>query len=243
MNVLVIPDAHAHPNHDNKRFDRLGEYVARKWPDIVVCIGDWADMSSICKHNSKLAMEGQRYELDVAAAIDAQTRFFAPIRARKKKLPRFVMCLGNHEDRIDRISHEDPQLQGVISIDDLAFEQFGWEVIPFKETFHLEEWCFSHYFASGVMGNPISGDMAARNLVKKNHESCVQGHSHLMGHFSETTARNRRLHGVSVGCYSHPDQVEGWNRNTVAKWWYGVVWLHNLKGSDASVAFVRAEDI
>jgi hypothetical protein len=81
--IIVIPDAHAHPDYDNGRFDVLGDYINRHRPDIVVSIGDWADMASICEHSSKLSLEGKRYKADCASVVDAQHRMFAQVSTRR----------------------------------------------------------------------------------------------------------------------------------------------------------------
>ena len=47
MNLLIIGDPHAHRDYDNKRFTALGKYIAKEKPDVIVCIGDMADMPSL----------------------------------------------------------------------------------------------------------------------------------------------------------------------------------------------------
>jgi len=49
-------------------------------------------------------------------------------RATKHKqyVPRLVMTLGNHENRINKAVENDAKLEGAISIDDLAYTNFGW---------------------------------------------------------------------------------------------------------------------
>ena len=43
MNLLIIGDPHAHPDYDNSRFEKLGQFIARAKPDAVICMGDFAD--------------------------------------------------------------------------------------------------------------------------------------------------------------------------------------------------------
>ena len=50
-NLLVICDPHAHPNYDNKRFTDLGRFIVKTRPDIIVCIGDMADMPSLSMYD------------------------------------------------------------------------------------------------------------------------------------------------------------------------------------------------
>ena len=103
MNLLVIGDPHAHPDYDNDRFTVLGKFIASEKPDVIVCIGDMADMPSLSSYDKGTkGFEGRRYKKDVAAVIDAQERLFAPIKKMRGYKPKLHMCLGNHEDRIDR---------------------------------------------------------------------------------------------------------------------------------------------
>ena len=85
---LVIPDAHAHSDHHNKRFEWLGRLIVDIKPTTVIMLGDWADMPSLCSYDKGTkGFEGRRYWKDVNAAIDAQERMFKPIRKAKKKHP------------------------------------------------------------------------------------------------------------------------------------------------------------
>ena len=236
--ILVIPDAHAHPDYDNDRFDVLGDYIARHRPDMVMSIGDWADMASICEHSSKLSLEGKRYPDDCESVVDSQERMFSHVGGLNID---WQMVLGNHDARIDKLAAQNPQLEGVISMDDLRYEDFGWTVHPFRKVTSFFGWHFSHYFPTGVSGRPISGPLAAKALVQKNHESCVQGHSHLVGWHSEATPSGKRIHGVVVGCYSSIAQIEDWNQNTEFAWWRGVVHIHGAKDGDGGIQFVPGD--
>ena len=241
--IVVIPDYHAHPDYDNERASVIGEFIAARRPDLVVCLGDFADMPSICEHSSKLSLEGARYKEDIAASKDAMQKLLAPIKRRKKGTPKLVMCLGNHEDRIPRLISQDPRMTDVVSLLDLDYERAGWHVVPFKVPIELCGWLFCHYFPSGVLGRAISGANVAKSMVNKLHHSAIQGHSHLAGHHIETSGTGARLHGISAGCVSHPDHIEGWNLNTHKQWWRGILVLDNASLGDASVSFVRLEDL
>ena len=45
---LVIPDSHAMPTHNNDRYEWLGKFIFDIRPDVVIDIGDSADMESLC---------------------------------------------------------------------------------------------------------------------------------------------------------------------------------------------------
>lgn len=242
MKHLLVGDPHAHPEYDNDRFEALGNYIMDERPDKIICIGDMADMCSLSSYDKgKKSFEGRRYKKDVAATIDAQNRLFGPLarynnmRSRnKKKLysPQLIMTVGNHEDRIDRAANNTPELEDVIRVDDLMFYEFGWEVVGYNEHIILDGIAYSHHFATGVSGRPISGENIGKSLVQKNLMSSVQGHSHTFDHSVRTRADGTRIHGLSIGCFAHPEYVEGWNRATQHMWWHGVVVLDEVEDGD-----------
>ena len=141
-----------------------------------------------------------------------------------------MMCLGNHEDRITRATNSQAELDGTISIQDLQYEGFGWDVIPFKKCVTIEGITFSHYFTTGVSGRPISSVHIGHTLVTKLHCSAVQGHSHLYNHAEHTRPDGQKIFGLSAGCFSHPDYSESWCMDTEHQWWRGVVMLDDLDG-------------
>lgn len=184
MKLLIIPDCHANENYDNSRFTALGRFVVEERPDIIVNLGDMADMASLSNYDiGHASFEGRRYHKDIDAAIDAQEKFQAPIKEENRRLhksykPRMELTLGNHEYRIIRATEEDPKLQGTISIRDLKYEDYGWTVHSFLDVVAISGICFSHYFVSGVANRPISGESIGRTMCLKLHSSAVQGHSH-----------------------------------------------------------------
>jgi len=199
---LIIPDSHAHPDFHNKRFEWLGKLITDVKPDVVLNIGDMADMPSLCSYDKGTkGFEGRRYKKDIDAAINANERLFEPIKKAKKKRPRFVMTLGNHENRINRAVSSDAILDGTISIEDLEYERFGWEVIPFNDKIVIDRIAYTHYFTSGVMGRPIGGEHPAKSLLNKQHMSCTAGHSHTRDFAEDTNAAGEKILGLVCGCY------------------------------------------
>lgn len=237
--ILVVGDAHARPGVDNSRFDALGNFVVEKTPDIVVSIGDWADMASLCSYDKgHLAAEGRRYVDDVAASRDALDRTMSKVNAAykrsKKKRPEFYITLGNHEARCERTGQLTPELCGKLSIDDLGFKEAGWNVVPFLKPLVLEGVCFQHYFTSGAMGRPIGGVNHARTLVLKNYQSSVCGHSHARDFWEDVRADGQKIQGLVVGCY---DEGEHHYTTEQKRWWSGLCILHECHDGQFEPAF------
>jgi hypothetical protein len=238
-NILVIGDAHSQPGVEQSRFTLLGKVIEDRGRQAmeegveftVVNIGDWADMESLSSYDvAKRSFEGRRYKHDVAAAIEAQELMFAEVSKAVRSYTRWVLVLGNHENRINRTINDDPKLAGFMSVSDLKYEEFGWELYPFKEAANVHGVHFAHYFASGVMGRAVSGANIGRSLILKTLESCVQGHSHILNHATLTTASGRRMHGLSCGCFF--EHEEGYASTGNAMFWRGLCFLNNAKDGD-----------
>jgi len=251
--ILVIPDSHASPHHHNERFDILGKFILDRKPDIIVNIGDMADMPSLCSYDKgKRSFEGRRYKDDVKAVIDAQERMFAPMieynerqkeTRHKQYKPKLIMTVGNHEHRISRATELQPEMEGAISIDDLKYEEFGWEVVPYTQPIIINGIAFCHHFISGVMGRPISGEHPSHSLITKMYQSCVAGHSHIRDFCERTTADGRRLLGLIVGCYLDVDQHEDYAGEANKMWWRGLVMLHDAENGEFEPEFINMKQL
>jgi hypothetical protein len=239
--ILVIPDAHARPGESLARFHALGNFIAVKQPDIVVSIGDWADMQSLSTFDKgKAQAEGQRYVLDVTAGRAALDAVMSKLPRRGRK-PAFHITLGNHEHRIARYADSAPELQGTVSVRDLGFEGYNWNVHPFLQPVELEGIVFQHYLPSGPMGRAVSGAGHARTLVLKGLQSTVVGHSHQRQYWETTRADGRRVFGLVVGSYV--DGRHDYALGTQKDWWNGLTILHEVKQGSAEPAFYSADYI
>lgn len=235
---LVIPDQHAHPENNNDRFEWLGKLIVDLRPDVVVNLGDMADMPSLCTYDKGTkGFEGRRYKQDVNVTIDAQERMFAPIKKAKKKLARYVLTLGNHEERINRAISSDAILDGTIGMQDLQFKEYGWEVHKFLSPAIVDNIAYSHYFTSGVMGRPVGGENPAKSLLNKQHMSCTAGHTHTLDFASDTNAAGKRIMSMVGGCYL--DYASGWNNpQSEDLWWSGVIIKRNVEEGTYDPQFV-----
>jgi hypothetical protein len=233
MKHFIIPDVQIKPEDDPKFLRSIGQYIVDKRPDRVICLGDFADMPSLSSYDiGKKQAEGRRVALDIAAVKNAMGELMAPLlnvqkyqALWKKKVyrPDLIMCLGNHEDRITRAVNNDPKLEGTIKIEDLGYEEFGWEVHPFLEVVVREGVAYSHYFPSGVAGRPSSTASAQLN---KKHMSCVAGHQQGLQVATAHRADGKRLTSIIAGsCYEHDEAYLGPQGN---KHWKGCLMLHEV---------------
>ena len=76
----VIPDTQVKPGLDFSHLTWCGEYLAEKRPDVIVMIGDWADMPSLSEYDKgKKSFEGRTYKADIEASHEAMECLMTPI--------------------------------------------------------------------------------------------------------------------------------------------------------------------
>lgn len=245
---LIIPDSHAKPGESNRRFKWLGEYIIEHQPDVIIDIGDSADMSSLGKYDvGKVCAEGRRYVDDIASYHDAQKKIMCAMDRynnthtkwkKKTYRPKLVKCRGNHEYRIERAAGETPSLFGHISYEDLQEEKFGWEVHPFLKPVNIDNICYKHYFTSGVMGRAIGGINHARSIVSKAYMSSVCGHSHMRDFWEDTDACGRKVFGLVVGCFFEHDEHYTTEND---RFWRGIVHLRGVCNGQAEPEFLSMD--
>lgn len=181
--ILVLPDTQVKDGVPLEHLSWAGHYIVAKKPDTVVMIGDFVDMPSLSSYDiGKKCFEGRRYKRDIEAGHRGMELLLSPLwefnakaKANKEKQyhPRLVLTMGNHEERISRAVESDPKLEGVLSLDDLGYKDYGWEVYPFLQPVIIDGVAFCHYFPSGILGRPVA---TARILLTKMHMSCIAGH-------------------------------------------------------------------
>lgn len=234
MKIMVIPDTQIKPGQSTDHIEWAAQYAVEKRPDVIVMIGDWHDMPSLSTYDEgKKGFEGRRYLADIQSGNDALDKFMGPVceeierRVRQKKkrwLPRMVMTLGNHEQRIERAIEADAKLEGLMTYDVFNWKKWGWEVYDFLEVVVIEGVAFSHYFTSGVMGRPVS---SARLMLNKKHMSCVMGHVQDRDIAFSKRADGTKMTGIFGGIF-YPHDEDYLTPQTNGSW-SGIWMLHEVK--------------
>lgn len=237
----IIPDVQIREGDDTSFLTRVGNYILAKKPDVIIQIGDFADMPSLSSYDvGKKDFEGKRYTKDIKAAREAMDALLEPIkeynhRAKKNKekqyKPRMVLTLGNHEDRITRAVNNDPKLEGLLSLNDLPYNE--WEVYPYLVPVEIDGIFYSHYFPTGVMGRPAT---TASAMISKLHSSCIAGHQQ-----GKQIAYGKKPDGSTItciiagSCYEHEELYLDHQSN---KHWRGIIMLHEVKDGSFDEMFV-----
>lgn len=246
LRILVIPDCQVREGVPLEHLSWAGKAIVHYQPDVVVNIGDFADMPSLSTHDKAGSkyFEGLRYKADIEVTKRAMQMLLAPLLEEQARLkrnkekaykPRMLMLLGNHENRINRAVNNSPVLEGLISTKDLGYEQF-WEVHPFLEPVFINGVGFSHYFPTGAMGRPAS---SAATIISKLHMSCIAGHQQ-----GKQVAYGKRADGTPVcaiiaGSYYLHD--EGYMDKLSNRHWRGLVMLHEVKDGSFDEMFLSVD--
>jgi hypothetical protein len=203
-------------------------------------------MHSLSSYDLKqVGFENRCYKADIDAGNDAMKLLMAPIhkynKGRKNKyLPRLVLTLGNHEERINRFREdaENSRFRNIVTQKD--FELDGWKVVPFKKVIKIDGINYAHYFYAQNSGRPIGG-LAQFKLTKLKF-SYVMGHQQEMSAAREALSNGQVLRGLMAGCcYQHDETYRGPQANTE---WRGIHLLHGVKNGnydhcEVSLKFLR----
>ena len=233
---LVIPDPHAHPQHDNERATLLGNLIKDLKPDVVINLGDTADMPSLSSFDKGTkAFVGRNYSADINSHLDFQDKMWSPVRRTKRKLPRRVVLEGNHEHRIRKVVNSQPEFEGTgfgVSFDDLDLKYYYDDVVEYEGNYPgvitIDGIQYAHFFLTGTSGRPISGEHTAHSLISKRHTSSTCGHIHILDYHTGINGAGDRLHGLVAGVYQ--DYHSDWAGRINDFWWSGVVIKRNIDG-------------
>lgn len=231
----VLPDTQSAPGTPSDHLRWIGKFLLEKRPDVVIHLGDHWDMPSLSSYDKgKAAMEGRRYEEDIAKGNEDLALITAPtnrhnnsrrVRPIRKYEPRWVLLRGNHEYRILRAAEENPHLIGTLSYDSL--ESPGWEVHDFLKPVFIDGIGYSHYWANPMTGRPYGGTVLTRLKTL--------GHSFTMGHQQTLDSAIRFIHGpkgpkaqrglVCGAAYLHAEEYKGHQGNAH---WRGIIFKHEV---------------
>lgn len=248
IRILAIGDVHLAPGYDSKRMKVAGEFAASYRPDVIVFIGDVADMPSLNLHRDKVEAAEGRYLHDVEACRDGLSDFMRPLYAAKKALPTRLIVGGNHEHYIRRLTaQQDTRMIGTVDLErDLGFKKFGFQYYEYQDRVPIAGFQFCHNIAtksrfSADVGSPKWG------FIKKG-VSMVCGHTHTKVQLEHAMLNpdgtTRKIHGINLGCFIHPQMgaQENWSRNTEYTYDRGLWTFTNAHEGDARITFWRAKE-
>lgn len=229
---VVWSCAHTDPGTSNERFDWLGSFLYDLKPDVVIDLGDGADMRSLNSYDTRYpqALVTQSYEEDIEVYNDSQDRLRHKFRHNRRKKPFWVGFEGNHETRIKTAIKHDPRIEGKthgISFSHLQTDTWFNEYHEYENsapsiaTYGGVD--FAHYFSSGNFGSATSGVHHAYSVINNRHRSSVCGHSHKRDVYFKDAPGSL---GMVVGCFKGKE--ESWAGQANLDWWKGIVVMHDV---------------
>lgn len=226
----VIPDVQAKPGVPLDHLKWAGQYIAEKRPDVIVCLGDFADMESLSSYDrGKRSAENKRYKADLEAAHRGMELLMTPIVMEKDYKPRLVMILGNHEDRITRYADDNPVMHEAVSVRDLGYEAWGWQVVPFREVIKIDGVAYCHYFYNQNTSKPYGGANLDTRL-KTIGMSFTMGHQQGLSVAIRELADGTRHRGLVAGSfYQHSESYRG---PQACYEWRGLLMKHEVANGD-----------
>lgn len=242
---LYIPDIQAKEGVPLEHLKWIGKYIVDKKPDVIVQIGDFADMPSLSSYDKgKKSFEGRRYRKDIKYTQKAMDLLLGPLRKynanqrktrHKQYKPRMVLTLGNHEERIVRAINSNSELEGLMSYDDLPYND--WEVHDFLKPVFIDGVCYCHYMANPMTGRPYAG-MAATILKNVGH-SFVVGHAQKLEVATRHLTTGQQQWGIVAGaCYLHDEDYKGYQGN---QHWRGIILLHRVGDGNFDPCFISLD--
>lgn len=243
---LVIPDIHAHPDHSNNRADYLSQLIIDLQPDVVINLGDQFDMASLSGYDKgKRSFVGRSYKNDLNSGLEFSERLWEPVRARKKRLPYRIYIEGNHEHRIEKALDLNPELVGTIDFKDYDLDRYYDEVVRYEGStpgiIEVDGVNYSHYFISGVLGRPISGEHPAYSLSTKLGGSVTAGHLHTVDYNVRTDVYGRKRHALIAGCFF--DYNSDWAGSANDLYWRGVIVKRNVFDGEYDPEFISMNQL
>ncbi len=242
---MVIPDIQSKPGIDLSYLKWIGQYLIDKQPDVIICIGDFADMPSLSSYDKgKKSFEGRRYKADIKAAKEAMDLMLGPMREYNKKAaeghrmrykPRMVLTLGNHEERIIRVSENSPELDGVVGYHDLPYDD--WEVIDYKKPIEIDGVTYVHYLAHPMTGKPRGGTAVSK--LKEFGTTFIMGHVQALDIHTRFDGTGKQQWGIVAGAaYPHDEEYKGYQGN---HHWRGVLYLHRVNEGSFDPMFISLD--
>lgn len=237
---IFIPDTQVGPGTPIDHILWIAQYIVDHFYGKrirIIIIGDWWDMPSLSSYDKGTKdYEGRRIMADFISGNDAMAAFMKPLidsrerDKKKKKAPWWPESLefldGNHEFRVERALQLSPELEGLIGLEFMDVEKYGFNRYPFLKVVNLEGVNYAHYFQNNMNGRPYSGNNI-ENRLKTIGASFSQGHQqiHLTAIRYVIGKQQRGL--VSGACYLHDEKYRGFQGNEAH--WRGIVVCNDVR--------------
>jgi predicted phosphodiesterase len=167
----ILSDLHA-PKEDKAAFGAVMNFIQRNSLSGVVLLGDNMDCEDISRHTKNQPglrrPGGWQHDLEYF-----DKNILKPIEAAIPKSAKKVIFYGNHEDWLQQLLEEQPELKGALSIDkSLNLAKRHWKIVPQGEHYNVGKAYLIH-------GDQIgSSKYVSNKLVDAFCATAIMGHVH-----------------------------------------------------------------
>lgn len=196
-------------------------------PDLIVHIGDHHDYPSLSHYDKgKKSHRAKSYKADTEAGNKAFDEFFKILDTmwpEHENVCKKHFFKGNHEYRRERALEYGPdellELMESIEPDYSRFDHVHEFLVPHV----IEGVTFCHYFQNEKSATAIG---TARQLLLKQHTSCVAGHSQGFDYAEQLTGNGKVIQALINGAsYYHDEDYKKHNNHHFR----GTVIMYNVK--------------
>lgn len=227
---LLIGDLQIREGVPRQHLRWIARYCADKRVNKIIQIGDWGDMPSLSSYDTsaRKAVDRRTVKKDFDVTNTSIEEFEEELDRAGYQPDEKHVTLGNHEQRIERYTHQYPEHEGDINYDRFVWKKYGWAVHDFLDPVTIDGVVYAHYFPRGPQGHITQTKRGAPNAmvqVKREMQSCSSGHlPGLDMAILPTGARAYR--GLILGSsYLHDEKFLTGQGN---RYWRGVVLKHNV---------------
>jgi hypothetical protein len=221
--VLAIGDAHDGPRIPKDRFRWFGRLAADTRPDMIIQIGDFLSLDSLCRYEGNDTLKGKakpslKQDLDsFKLALEAFSDGLGDFG------PERHVCLGNHEDRIWSFTNRTPEVADLLTENlHTILTDFGWGYSPFGALHFVGGAAFTHA-PLNRLGKPYGGKTAEQQIANDALHDIVFGHTHIeRRHKAVKIGSGRHVTVLNLGCALPDGHREAYLGHASDGWGYGV---------------------
>lgn len=244
-NYLIIPDQQIREGVPLHHMHWASMYAMDKAPDVIVNMGDGADMPSLSSYDARGSKraEGRRIRRDIDAWKRGMDALCGPWE-RAGWAPEKHYLMGNHEYRWHKALNETPHLLEGMYPEDDPFTPYlrglGFVTHPFLRIVTLDGVRYSHYFPhgpSGRVGQTKKGAPSALAQVQRQMASATAGHMQGLDVATVATDLGLRRGLIAGSFYLHKEAyLHGLDR-----YWTGLILKHNVRHGNYSLCEVEMD--
>lgn len=190
---LVLADVHM-TEEVSKPYRIVKQIIRKNKFNGVILLGDYMDVPSLSEwdKDKRKIMENQRFEKEIECA-NKELDFL------QKFIEKVVYVNGNHEGRIDRYIEKNPELEGLLEVQNvLKLDERKIEFVPLNQLLKIGHCYFTH--------GMFTGQYHASQHLRTLGCNIVYGHKHQPQHCMTNMKMQKPIVAYGLGCLCELDQ-------------------------------------